>query len=92
MAYSVDCPNGHNIKFDKHPADWPNHPAGLRVKVECPICGGTAYTEGEVEAEVVKRAIAEKEAELRAEVAARLGEEQVVAVAADEAGGGADQA
>lgn len=95
---TITCAScGAAIAFERHPADWPNHPDGVRVKVECPECGATTYTDGITEVEYVEQRTAELRAQIADEVAARLNAENgapvdVTHVSAGDGGGGDDHA
>lgn len=87
--FHMDCPNcGTDLAFERDPADWPNHPDGMQVVVECPRCNAKLTTQGESAAEFVKRVYADVEAEVRAEVARRAGVRLVEVYAADSAEAG----
>ena len=61
--------------FEKHPADWPNHPGDvgtLRVKIECPRCGATQFTAGGDEVDFVTALHAAIHADVMAEVSKRM--------------------
>lgn len=64
---------GFVMEFERHPADWPNHPDGVLVVIECPECGAKQNTDGITPLEHVQAQTASIEAEVRAEVARRLG-------------------
>lgn len=82
---------GAVMEFDRHPADWPNHPAGVRVAVECHECGHAQFTEGITEQEHSQLVHAKLTRQVADEVAARMNA-PVEDVVATEAGGGADVA
>lgn len=66
---------GEEMIFEKHPADWPNHPGqpgDVRVKIECPRCGHMQYTDGKSEVDYVDERRAELTRQVSEEVAARL--------------------
>lgn len=79
-TFRATCPNGHENVYEKHPADWPNHPGDpgtLRVKLECsvPSCAATWYTEGSDEATFAAGLNAEYARRVQAEVARLMAEE-----------------
>ena len=89
--WTIECPScGTVIEFERHPADWPNHPDGVRVKIECPNNGAhpvpfSFFTDGTTEEEHVAALHAAIESKVRAEIA-----ERVVAVGASDSGSGGD--
>lgn len=83
---------GEVMVFERHPADWPNHPGEpgeVRVAVECPRCGTKQYVGGATEVEHVAERTRALTAEVMDEVAARLRAESVP-VSAGETGSGGD--
>lgn len=75
-TYRVTCEAcGDVMVFERHPADWPNHPGDpgeLRVKIECPVCGNMQFTDGMTEADYKAALTAELTREVSEEVARRL--------------------
>lgn len=75
-AFRVGCVHCSDVLvFERHPADWPNHPGKpgeVRVKVECPTCGGTQFLDGATEQEFVAAQSRRLYADVMAEVSKRL--------------------
>ena len=87
-TYRTKCNScGADLVYEKHPADWPNHPGTpgeldengdptwVRVKIECNRCGAMQYTDGLDEKDFVEKRTAELRREIGDEIAKRLAAE-----------------
>jgi hypothetical protein len=92
-SYRATCEACSNeMIFEKHPADWPNHPGEpgqLRVKIECNACGHMQWTDGATEQDFSRDRLRAMRADVEAEMSRRLAAADGGTVEVDGTDGGA---